>query len=155
MKIKGIIDEDFVNYKKPSMTIEFPICKDFKCGKELCQNSPLAKAPIYDIPIDKIIKRYMSNNITSAVVAQGLDPIDSAEELLDFIKEFRKVSDDDIVIYTGYNEDEIFMTVNFLQEFYKNIIIKYGRYIPNQTPHYDEVLGVNLASDNQYAERIC
>ena len=37
---------------------------------------------------------------------------------------------------------------------YKNIIIKYGRYIPNQTPHRDEVLGVNLASDNQYAERI-
>jgi hypothetical protein len=38
---------------------------------------------------------------------------------------------------------------------YKNIIIKYGRYIPNQTPHYDEVLGVYLASDNQYAVRIC
>jgi hypothetical protein len=37
---------------------------------------------------------------------------------------------------------------------YKNVIIKYGRYIPNQTPHYDEVLGVNLASDNQYAERL-
>ena len=35
-----------------------------------------------------------------------------------------------------------------------NIVIKYGRYIPGQTPHYDEVLGVKLASDNQYAERI-
>ena len=38
---------------------------------------------------------------------------------------------------------------------FTNIIIKFGRYIPNQKPHYDEVLGVNLASDNQYAERIC
>ena len=37
---------------------------------------------------------------------------------------------------------------------FKNIIIKYGRYIPDQEPHYDEVLGVNLASDNQYAERL-
>jgi len=154
MKIKGIIDEDFVNYKKPSMTIEFPYC-DFKCGKEFCQNSPLVKAPTYDIPIDKIIKRYMNNNITSAIVAQGMEPLDSAEDLLEFIKEFRKVSDDDIVIFTGYNEDEIFMTVNMLQEFYKNIIIKFGRYIPNQAPHYDKVLGVNLASNNQYAERIC
>ena len=152
MRIKGIIDEDFVNYKKPSMTIEFPCC-NFKCGKELCQNSPLAKAPTYDIPIDKIIKRYMSNNITSAVVAQGLDPLDSAEELLDFIKEFRKYTQDDIVIYTGYYYSEIPTYVAMLWD-YKNIIIKYGRYIPNQAPHYDEVLGVNLASDNQYAERI-
>lgn len=32
--------------------------------------------------------------------------------------------------------------------------LKFGRYIPNQTPHYDSILGVNLASDNQYAERI-
>ena len=37
---------------------------------------------------------------------------------------------------------------------YKNIIIKYGRYITNQEKHYDEVLGVYLASENQYAERI-
>jgi hypothetical protein len=35
-----------------------------------------------------------------------------------------------------------------------NIIIKYGRFIPNHQPHYDEILGVKLASDNQYAERI-
>ena len=155
MKIKGLLEEDFVNYKKPSMTIEFPICKDFKCGKEFCQNSPLAKAPNYDIPIDKIIQKYINNDITSAVVAQGMEPFDSTEDLLEFIKEFRKVSNDDIVIFTGYNKNEIAMTVNMLQEFYKNIIIKFGRYIPNQTPHYDEVLGVNLASDNQYAERIC
>ena len=34
------------------------------------------------------------------------------------------------------------------------IIIKYGRFIPNQQKHYDEILGVYLASDNQYAEKI-
>ena len=37
---------------------------------------------------------------------------------------------------------------------YDNIIIKYGRYIPNQPSRYDSILGVTLASDNQYAERI-
>jgi len=37
---------------------------------------------------------------------------------------------------------------------YKNVIIKFGRFIPNQEPHYDEILGVNLASNNQYARRI-
>ena len=31
--VKGIIFEDFVNYKKPSMVIEMPYC-DFKCDKE-------------------------------------------------------------------------------------------------------------------------
>ena len=37
---------------------------------------------------------------------------------------------------------------------YKNLIMKFGRFIPNQKPHYDEILGVNLASNNQYARRI-
>ena len=31
MILKGIIDEDFVNYKVPCMVLEFPYC-DFKCG---------------------------------------------------------------------------------------------------------------------------
>ena len=74
-----------------------------------------------------------------------------------FIKKFREFSNDDLVIYTGYNKEEERSQdlINFIKRNqYKNIIIKYGRYIPNQTPHYDEVLGVNLASDNQYAERL-
>ena len=58
MKIKGIIHEDFVNYKKPSMVVEFPCC-DFKCdkecGQEVCQNSSLVKSPTHDVPVDKIV----------------------------------------------------------------------------------------------------
>ena len=46
MKIKGIIFEDFINYKVPCMTIMMPRCKGFKCdkecGKPVCQNSALA-----------------------------------------------------------------------------------------------------------------
>ena len=67
----------------------------------------------------------------------------------------------DVVIYTGYTKEELQNkiykdNISYLDKLkqYKNIIIKYGRYIPDQEPHYDEVLGVNLASDNQYAERL-
>ena len=37
---------------------------------------------------------------------------------------------------------------------FDNIIIKYGRFIPGQEKHYDKILGVYLASNNQYAERL-
>ena len=37
---------------------------------------------------------------------------------------------------------------------YTNIIVKWGRFIKGQNLHYDRILGVNLASDNQYAEKI-
>ena len=62
--------------------------------------------------------------------------------------------DDDFVIYTGYNKNEIEDWIIDSLKNFGNVIIKYGRYIPDQEPHYDEVLGVNLASDNQYAERL-
>ena len=65
--------------------------------------------------------------------------------------------DDDIVIYTGYEEDNdiVQKCLKIIWKYIdvKNIIVKYGRFIPDQKPHYDEVLGVNLASDNQYAKR--
>lgn len=159
MKIKGIIFEDFVNYKQPAMTIEFPICKDFKCdkecGRQVCQNSSLVKSPTHDIPIDKIILSYLKNSITNALVCQGLEPFDSKEDLYQLIKMFRKRTNDDIVIYTGYTEEELFFEIEFLKRVYNNIIIKFGRFIPNQSNHYDETLGVYLASSNQYAKKIC
>ena len=41
MILKGLIDEDFVNYKKPAMVLEFPYCSfkcDKECGRQVCQN---------------------------------------------------------------------------------------------------------------------
>lgn len=152
MKIKGLITEDFVNYKKVSMTIMFPHCT-FKCGAEHCQNSPLAKSKTYDIDIDETIEKYLNNPITEAVVMQGLEPMDSWSDLLLFIEKFREKSQDDIVIYTGYYKEEITDKINILKQ-HKNIIMKFGRFIPNQEKHYDGVLGVYLASDNQNAEVI-
>lgn len=152
MKIKGLITEDFVNYKKASMTIIFPYCT-FKCGEEYCQNSPLAKSPIIEISIDNLVNRYTNNPITEAIVMQGLEPFDSWSDLKEFIKKIREYNNDDIVIFTGYNKDEVIEYVKELSV-YPNIIVKFGRYIPNQEKHYDDVLGVYLASNNQYAERI-
>lgn len=156
MIINQLIDEDFVNYKLPSMYIGFPRCS-FKCEKEcglqVCQNGVLAKSPKLNIDIDKVIERYLSNFITSAIVIAGLEPFDSYNELLEFISKLRKCTDDDVIIYTGYYKNEIINYINELSQ-YKNIVIKFGRFIPNQKSHYDDILGVKLVSDNQYAERI-
>lgn len=158
MQIKGLKDEDFVNYARPSMFIISPLCS-FKCDKEygctVCQNSKLAHDSIYNISNETLIQRYISNDITSAVVFGGLEPFDTFDELYQFIADFRNkyLINDDIVIYTGYNKEEIKNELTQLQQF-KNIIVKFGRYVPNQPSHFDSVLQVNLASSNQYAERI-
>ena len=159
MIIKSFKDEDFINYKKPSMFIIMPTCS-FKCDKEngclMCQNSHLVHEPTHEITTDGLVKRYVLNSITKAIVFGGLEPFDTAEDIVEFLYCLRKIwkRNDDVVIYTGYTEEEL--TANkYYEEIldYGNIIIKYGRFRPNQTPHYDEVLGVNLASDNQYAKR--
>ena len=156
MIIKGIRDEDFCQYKDPSFFIAFPRCT-FKCEKEssklCCQNRELYKEEPIRVSSSDIVSRYMSNPITSAVVCGGLEPFDSFSDLFDLIEEFRKQTDDDIVIYTGYNEDEVSGYISALSRF-SNIIVKFGRYVPDDIPHYDEVLGINLASQNQYAKKI-
>ena len=168
MIIKGIIDEDFINYKKPAMVIEFPYCSfkcDKECGRAVCQNSSLANEPNIEIEHYKIINRFFENDISKAIVFQGLEPLDSFKDVLKLLAILHlpafAVFQTDVVIYTGYTKEELQNkiyedNISYLDKLkqYKNIIIKYGRYIPDQKPHYDEVLGVNLASDNQYAERL-
>ena len=156
MKIKGIIDEDFINYKKPCMVIEFPYCSmkcDVECGSPICQNSQLARASLIEISMSAIVKRYLSNDISQAIVFQGMEPFDSWPDLHNLINEFRNYTMDDIVIYTGYKPNEIENKLKYLKLYY-NIIVKFGRFIPDEESHYDELLGVNLASPNQYAQRI-
>lgn len=156
MKIKGLVEYDISNYYKPSMFIIFPYCTfkcDKECGRPICQNSALAHEPEIDISVDTLVSKYINNPLTKAIVCGGLEPFDSFNALDNFIKIFRLYTDDDIVIYTGYTEEEISSKLEELSE-EKNIIIKFGRFIPDQESHYDEVLGVNLASPNQYARRI-
>ncbi len=158
MIIKNLLDEDFVQYKKPTMTISTSRCS-FKCdelnGCHVCQNSELIFLPDIEINNKELIKRYMNNPITEAICFSGLEVIDQFSELISFIKDFREISDDDIVIYTGYTEEELeAMGCIDMLKHYHNILIKVGRYIMNCEPHYDELLGVKLASPNQYAVRI-
>ena len=156
--LKTIITEDFLNYKKPSMFLISSIC-DFKCLNELgldtslCQNQSITLQNTLEFNISDIIDIYQKNDIIKAVVIGGLEPFMQFEEILNFIEAFRKKCNDEIVIYTGYYKDEIKEEINLLTK-YSNIIVKFGRFIPNQEFHFDPILGINLISDNQYAERI-
>ena len=136
--IKSILSESFTDYKKCSMLICGCKCT-WKRGKELCQNSPLAKTPTKKIDVEKIVEEYMKNDLTSAIVFGGLEWMDQFLELLECIESFREKTNDDIVVYTGYDKNEIPEHLMTLKKF-KNIIVKFGRYIPNQKTHYDPVL---------------
>lgn len=155
MKLRGCVDEDFSNYKEPSMFLIFPHC-NFKCcieaGNNICQNMDVIKEPEVNIDAEALIERYLSNPITKAIVCGGLEPFDSYRDLREFIAKLRwdYGCNDPVIIYTGYNVDEIINEIFSLSKF-SNIIVKFGRFIPDQPHRYDELLGVELASPNQYA----
>lgn len=160
MRVKDINTTDFVNYKDRSMFISSCFCS-WKCCTELgldigvCQNAPLAQAEIKDIPDKDIYELFVNNKpLTQAVVIGGLEPMIQANEVIALIDCFRKNGQDcPFIIYTGYYPNEIPKEIDLLKQ-YNNIIIKFGRFMPNAKSRYDEVLGVTLVSDNQYAEKI-
>ena len=168
MHLRTLLDEDFVNYKDCNMFICMPYC-DFKCnqevGREVCQNAALMSHPMMEINDDELIKRYLNNSLSKAIVFGGLEPfyhgkhINSPVEMTNFISKLRlkyKCSDM-VVIYSGYSEDELGDYIkNFRSEpeIYYNIIIKFGRYIPGKPSRFDDLLSITLASNNQYAKMI-
>ena len=160
MRVKNVIYEDLTNYKKPAMFIgniscSGKCCVESKLPMSICQNDALRNAPIINMPNKDLISAYMGNPLTSAIVFGGLEPFEQYQEILEFVAQLRTTfnCDDDIVIYTGYNFNEIECEMMELSVF-KNIVIKLGRYIPNRESVYDPVLGITLASDNQYAIRL-
>ena len=159
MRVKDILSEDFINYKLPSMFIATCFC-DYKCCKEqglnigVCQNAPLSQNPNKEIDDEIIYNQFISNPISKVIVFGGMEPILQIEEIIDLIDLFRSKGDKSyFVIYTGYYPNEIKNELTKLKQ-YDNIIVKFGRFIPNQPSRYDEILGVTLASNNQYAEVI-
>lgn len=168
MIIKALQTERYQDYKLPAMFIACSRCSfkcDHECGKRVCQNSTLAKAPDIAIDITEIADKYLSNPITKAIIFGGLEPFDQPLDVFGLGWLLRSAGcKDDIVIYTGYTEEEVkqipyyigsksFPYIDVMKELLTPFVIKYGRYVPDQQPHFDEVLGVNLASDNQYARR--
>lgn len=160
MRVLTVIDEDFTNYKKPAMFIGTISCGG-KCCIEaglplsICQNDGWRSCAPICIGDDELCERYLKNPITSAIVFGGLEPFEQWDEIVLFIQTLRsKFScDDDVVIYTGYNPEEILYKLDQLNG-YPNIILKFGRYLQNRDSVYDEILGVTLASDNQYAVKL-
>ena len=158
IRLKNIVDEVFQDYKKPSMMLATCKC-NWKCLIEngldisICQNSKLVKQKDFDIPIDKIVDRYIKNPITKAIIIGGLEPLLQFNEVMQFIQQFRQKCEDDIVIYTGYYPHEVRDEVAQLKH-YKNIIIKFGRYKHNDIKKLDDILGVWLSSQNQFAIKI-
>ena len=152
------VSENYQDYKNPTFMIITSVC-DFKCCREanvdesMCQNSPLMTQIPRDIPTDNIIYLYKrSMPICQGILFGGLEPMMQLNQLYHFCKQFRDSGiEDDIVIYTGYYPEELNPHDMLLLISLKNVIIKFGRYIPNSTPRYDEVLGITLSSDNQYA----
>lgn len=158
MKLISLIDEDFVNYKKPSMVLGFPFC-DFKCGKENCQNASLDGAQTIDISYEEVVDRFLESEVSEAIVLAGLEPMDSLVDVKNLVDELRRVRGNasDIVIYTGYTEEELRPKLQFIKRecgwgIGENIYIKYGRYIPEEEPYFNELLGITLAGRNQGAK---
>lgn len=160
MHVKSIVDENFQDYKLPSMFICAASC-DMKCCQEqedrerICQNAKLLNEKTIEIRDSEILKRYLANPLTKAVVVAGLEPMLQFDELVGLIYLFREQGcKDDFVIYTGYNKDEL--PIEWLSALAQaeNVIVKFGRYVPNRPSVYDPILGVELASDNQYAVRL-
>lgn len=159
MKIKLVNTYDLVQYKNPSMVIAFckcnwKCCMEAKISTSVCQNSKIAQMDDIETTPEEIFDLYSKSPFTKSVVCSGLEPILQFDEVLDLIKYFRTHGcEDDFVIYSGYKKNEIYYEIDQLKQF-KNIIVKFGRYVPGQEKHFDPVLGVELASNNQYAERI-
>ena len=159
MIVKLVKQDDFVQYKKPCVVVCFPNCT-WKCCTEagiptsVCQNQEMCGLKDIDVTPEDVYNLYKESLFAGADCCSGLEPMLQFDDVLSLLKYFREHDcDADFVIYTGYYRHEIEDKIEQLAK-YKNVIVKFGRYVPNQEKHYDEVLGVWLASDNQYAERI-
>lgn len=166
MIVKDIQDETLQDYKEVAMLISARFC-DWKCcrdaGYEICQNSEVARRKDIDIPNEVICERYLKNKVSRAIIFGGLEPMFQILDILDILELLRKKyhCNDTVIVYTGYEKEEILPQITALSD-YKNVIVKYGRYVPENVPenvpgnvpHYDPILGVVLASSNQWAEKI-
>lgn len=159
MIVKLVKVDDCAQYKKPCLVLCFPSCT-WKCCIEagisisVCQNQEMCAMKDIDVSPEEAYIMYQNSIFSKAICCSGLEPMLQFDDVLSLLKYFREHGcDDDFVVYTGYYRHEIEDKISQLAK-YKNVVVKYGRYVPNNEKHFDKVLGVWLASDNQYGERI-
>lgn len=146
--------EVFQDYKKSALLFSTCYC-DWKCCHEagvdidICQNQKVSQQREVTLPFESILKK-VNQSFTDAVIFGGLEPILQADEVVQCIEYLRKHGvKKDIVVYTGYYLEEIDPeTLAYLA--LNDCILKCGRFIPDRKPKFDAVLGITLASDNQY-----
>ena len=152
------VAEVFQDYKKPALFLSVCFC-DWKCCKEagipvtVCQNHSVINQVNHELSFSSLLKMVQSS-YTDAVLFAGLEPFEQADEVIQCIEYLRANGvQKDIVIYTGYYPEEIDPdTISRLASC--DIIMKCGRFVPNSSPRFDEVLGITLVSDNQYGVRL-
>lgn len=153
------ITEVFQDYKKAALFLGVCFC-DWKCCKEsglplsTCQNYSWSNNEIVEVSFDNIVKRIRDNLLTEAVVIGGLEPVLQMDEVVQLISYIREQGlKNDIVIYTGYYDYEIDdNTLSTLAKY--NVLMKCGRYIPDKYSYFNNLLGVSLASPNQYVLKL-
>ena len=160
MKVKNVIYEDYINYKRPAMFIASPMC-DFKCCPEehkLCHNNPLINGKTIEVDTEELVNKFLHNKLTEAVIFSGLEPLydnETISEMKEFIRLLREKEDTKhmVVIYTGYTEDEAKEKNSdlFNNPLYRPMVVKFGRFKVNEVSYFNDVLGVTLSSSNQYA----
>lgn len=159
MKIT-IIKETVNDYKKTALLIGVKTC-DYKCCIEqnidnsICHNYNLDNEEEVDLSTQSLISRVLKNKLINAVIFGGKEPMLDKyfNDMLDVIECLRDKSEIDIVIYTGYYKHEISEKIEKLKKF-NNIIVKFGRFKLNGKKRFDNVLGIELNNEEQYAEKI-
>lgn len=148
----------FNDYKKTGLYIPIGVNCTGKCWREqgltsdICQNWDMNN--VYETyTIKDILEIYDKNPFLEAFIMTGMEAFDNFEEMLNLIKVIRSYKNEEIVIFTGYNPNELKDEINILKKF-KDIIIKFGRYERDLKPKKDEVGGVTLVTSNQFFKRI-
>lgn len=157
IRLKDIV-EVFQDYKKSALLLCCISC-DWKCCIEagidvsVCQNHNIIKQREVYLPFDVILNK-VNLSITDSIIFGGLEPLLQSDEVCGLIEYLREQGvKKDILVYTGYYIEEIDKEVI---KRLKNchVILKCGRYIPNKPKKFDKILGITLASDNQYSVQL-